>query len=96
MKALSFLLAQGMRVEPRPRCVFIDKDRGGEIFVRAMGGRYERLSPGEPTGFAPLQLEDTPAQLEVKTLGGHPDAKTLGYIQCSNHPKTTNGSLKFL
>ncbi|WP_160011065.1 VirB4 family type IV secretion/conjugal transfer ATPase [Rhizobium sp. 18055] len=59
--ALSFLLAQGMRVQPRPRCVFIDKDRGGEIFVRAMGGRYERLSPGEPTGFAPLQLEDTPA-----------------------------------
>lgn len=59
--ALSFLLAQGMRVEPRPRCVFIDKDRGGEIFVRAMGGRYERLSPGEPTGFAPLQLADTPA-----------------------------------
>ena len=59
--ALSFLLAQGMRVEPRPRCVFIDKDRGGEIFVRAMGGRYERLSPGEPTGFAPLQLADNPA-----------------------------------
>jgi len=59
--ALSFLLAQGMRVQPRPRCVFIDKDRGGEIFVRAMGGRYERLSPGEPTGFAPFQLDDTPA-----------------------------------
>ncbi|WP_320188470.1 VirB4 family type IV secretion/conjugal transfer ATPase (plasmid) [Agrobacterium rosae] len=59
--ALSFLLAQSMRVQPRPRCVFIDKDRGGEIFVRAMGGRYERLSPGEPTGFAPFQLEDTPA-----------------------------------
>lgn len=59
--ALSFLLAQGMRVQPRPRCVFIDKDRGGEIFVRAMGGRYERLSPGEPTGFAPFQLEDTPS-----------------------------------
>lgn len=67
--ALSFLLAQGMRVEPRPRCVFIDKDRGAEIFVRAMGDRYERLSPGEPTGFAPLQLEDTPANRSFgKTL----------------------------
>lgn len=67
--ALSFLLAQSMRVQPRPRCVFIDKDRGGEIFVRAMGGRYERLSPGEPTGFAPFQLEDTPAnRVFCKTL----------------------------
>ncbi|YBV96211.1 VirB4 family type IV secretion system protein [Phyllobacteriaceae bacterium JZ32] len=59
--ALSFLLAQGMRVEPRPRCIFFDKDRGGEIFVRALGGRYEILRPGDPTGFAPLQLDDTPA-----------------------------------
>ncbi|PRD43812.1 type VI secretion protein [Phyllobacterium phragmitis] len=58
--ALSFLLAQGMRIEPRPRCVFFDKDRGGEIFVRALGGRYEILRPGDPTGFAPLQLDDTP------------------------------------
>ncbi|WP_273795052.1 VirB4 family type IV secretion/conjugal transfer ATPase [Brucella intermedia] len=59
--ALSFLLAQGMRITPRPRCIFFDKDRGGEIFVRALGGRYEILRPGNPTGFAPLQLDDTPA-----------------------------------
>lgn len=58
--ALSFLLAQSMRVEPRPRCVFFDKDRGADIFVRALGGRYEVLRPGVPTGFAPLQLDDTP------------------------------------
>ena len=42
--------------------VFIDKDRGAEIFVRACGGTYLTLRPGEPTGFAPLKaLEDTPA-----------------------------------
>jgi type IV secretion system protein VirB4 len=58
--ALSFLLAQSMRVEPQPRCVYFDKDRGAEIFVRALGGRYEVLRPGEQTGFAPLQLDDTP------------------------------------
>jgi hypothetical protein len=36
-----------------------DKDRGAEIFLRAMGGHYARLSPGEPTGFNPLKLPDT-------------------------------------
>ncbi|CUX72276.1 MULTISPECIES: VirB4 family type IV secretion/conjugal transfer ATPase [Agrobacterium] len=53
---LSFLLAQAMRVSPTPRAVFFDKDRGAEIFVRAIGGSYEILSPGTPTGFNPLQL----------------------------------------
>ena len=42
--------------------VFIDKDRGAEIFVRACGGTYLTLKPGEPTGFAPLKaLDFTPA-----------------------------------
>jgi type IV secretion system protein VirB4 len=41
--------------------VFIDKDRGAEIFIRALGGRYEALEPGEPTGFNPLMLTDTGA-----------------------------------
>jgi type IV secretion system protein VirB4 len=41
--------------------VFIDKDRGAEIFVRACGGTYLALRNGEPTGFAPLKaLEFTP------------------------------------
>ncbi|MFI3904470.1 VirB4 family type IV secretion/conjugal transfer ATPase [Ochrobactrum sp. S1502_03] len=57
--ALTFLLAQAMRVSPTPKAVFFDKDRGAEIFVRAMGGVYEVLSPGTPTGFNPLQLENT-------------------------------------
>lgn len=57
--ALTFLLAQAMRVDPTPKAVFFDKDRGAEIFVRAMGGTYEILSPGTPTGFNPLQLENT-------------------------------------
>jgi type IV secretion system protein VirB4 len=42
--------------------VIFDKDRGAEIFVRACGGTYLTLKPGEPTGFAPLKaLDFTPA-----------------------------------
>jgi len=54
---LNFLLAQARKYSPR--IVFFDKDRGAEIFLRAIGGRYETLRPGQPTGFNPLALADT-------------------------------------
>ncbi len=57
--ALTFLLAQAFRITPAPKAVFFDKDRGAEIFIRAIGGDYEVLTPGTPTGFNPLQLENT-------------------------------------
>ena len=56
---LNFLLAQARRFGPR--IVFFDKDRGAELFIRAIGGQYDRLRPGEPAGLNPLQLHDTPA-----------------------------------
>ena len=56
---LNFLLAQARRFDPR--IIFFDKDRGAELFIRAIGGSYDRLSPGEPSGLNPLQLDDTPA-----------------------------------
>ncbi len=56
---LTFLLAQAERL--KPRIAYFDKDRGAEPFIRAIGGRYDVLSPGEPTGFNPLALADTPA-----------------------------------
>ncbi|MEM6681087.1 MAG: VirB4 family type IV secretion/conjugal transfer ATPase, partial [Pseudomonadota bacterium] len=56
---LNFLLAQSRKL--RPRIVMFDKDRGSDVFIRAMGGRYATISPGQPTGFNPLALEDTPA-----------------------------------
>ena len=56
---LSFIAAQAQRIEPRPKLVFIDKDRGAEIFIRALGGQYETLDPGTPTGFNPLMLPDS-------------------------------------
>jgi type IV secretion system protein VirB4 len=57
--ALTFLLAQAFRVRPSPKAVFFDKDRGAEIFIRAMNGSYEILSPGTPTGFNPFQIDNT-------------------------------------
>ncbi|MDR6634645.1 type IV secretion system protein VirB4 [Phyllobacterium sp. 1468] len=62
--ALSFLMAQSQRIKPTPRCIFFDKDRGGEIFIRALGGNYEVLQPGAPTGFNPLALPDTAGNRE--------------------------------
>ncbi len=55
---LNFLLAQARRFDPR--IVFFDKDRGAEIFLRAIGGHYDALKPGEPTRLNPLALPDTP------------------------------------
>jgi type IV secretion system protein VirB4 len=52
---------QAQRLDPPPKFFFFDKDRGAEILFRAVGGQYERLTPGEATGFNPLQLEGTAA-----------------------------------
>ncbi len=56
---LGFLLAQAQRYAPRT--IFFDKDRGAEIFLRAIGGTYDTLRPGNPTRLNPLALPDTPA-----------------------------------
>lgn len=56
---LAFLLAQARKFDPR--IVYFDKDRGAEIFLRAIGGRYDVIRAGRPTGFNPLQLADTAA-----------------------------------
>ena len=55
---LGFLLAQARRYSPRT--IFFDKDRGAEIFLRAIGGTYDTLRPGNPTRLNPLALTDTP------------------------------------
>jgi type IV secretion system protein VirB4 len=55
---LNFLLAQARKY--RPRIIFFDKDRGAELFIRAIGGRYDQLRAGAPSGLNPLQLPDSP------------------------------------
>jgi type IV secretion/conjugal transfer VirB4 family ATPase len=39
--------------------VFFDKDRGAEILIRAMRGKYLALESGKPSGFNPFQMEST-------------------------------------
>jgi len=55
---LTFLMAQAQRFDPFS--VFFDKDRGAELFIRAIGGQYCVVRPGHATGFNPLQLPDSP------------------------------------
>ncbi|EGU30991.1 VirB4 ATPase [Vibrio ichthyoenteri ATCC 700023] len=43
--------------------VFFDKDRGAEVAIRALGGRYFKVQNGQPTGFNPFQIEPTPQNL---------------------------------
>ncbi|MEO5973186.1 MAG: VirB4 family type IV secretion/conjugal transfer ATPase, partial [Sphingomicrobium sp.] len=77
---LTFLLAQARKF--RPRIVFFDKDRGAELFIRAIGGRYDVLRPGIPAGLNPLQLPDTPANRQfvadwLAVLAGGADGDEL-------------------
>ncbi|WP_253299763.1 VirB4 family type IV secretion/conjugal transfer ATPase [Wolbachia endosymbiont of Chironomus riparius] len=55
---MNFLCAQAMKFSPR--IFFFDKDRGAEIFLRALGGVYTVIEPRTRTNFNPLQLDDTP------------------------------------
>jgi type IV secretion system protein VirB4 len=58
-----FLLAMVER--QKAQVVFFDRDRGGDILARAVGGTYLVLPSGEPSGLAPLKaLTDKPADLE--------------------------------
>jgi type IV secretion system protein VirB4 len=54
---LNFLAAQAQKFSPRT--ILFDKDRGSEVFVRAIGGVYSRITAGLPTGFNPLAMPDT-------------------------------------
>lgn len=59
-----FLLTLTRKWDPAPRLVLFDLDRGCEIAMRALGGRYLALEAGKPTGCNPLQREPTPARLQ--------------------------------
>lgn len=54
---MNFLCSQAQKF--RCRLFFFDKDRGAEIFIRALDGIYNIIEPGEKCNFNPLQLPDT-------------------------------------
>ncbi|HKH27034.1 MAG TPA: VirB4 family type IV secretion/conjugal transfer ATPase, partial [Sphingomicrobium sp.] len=53
---LNFMTAQLQKHDVQT--VFFDKDRGAEIFIRAIGGSYLPLRNGVPTGCAPFKALD--------------------------------------
>jgi type IV secretion system protein VirB4 len=59
-----FLLTLTRKWSPAPRLVLFDLDRGCEIAIRALGGRYFTLEAGKPTHLNPLQREPTPARIQ--------------------------------
>lgn len=59
-----FLLTLTRKWSPAPRLVLFDLDRGCEIAMRALGGRYFTLEAGKPTGCNPLQRDPTPARIQ--------------------------------
>ncbi len=81
---LNFLLAQARKF--RPRIIFFDKDRGAELFIRAIGGRYDLLRPGVPSGLNPLQLPDLPVNRQflidwIALLAGGADIEDVARIK---------------
>ncbi len=96
----AFMLSQAQKY--KPTCVMFDKDRGLEIFVRAMGGTYLPLKKGETTGLNPFgRLQPTPHNIhfletlvkKLVTHGGHP-LKVTEEQEISNAVKGVMGGLK--
>lgn len=56
---MGFLLSQARRTGAR--VLYFDKDRGADLLIRALGGRYSVIRGGHPTGFNPLRLPDSPS-----------------------------------
>ncbi|WP_029724066.1 VirB4 family type IV secretion/conjugal transfer ATPase [Sphingomonas sp. UNC305MFCol5.2] len=83
---LNFLLAQARKFSPR--IIFFDKDRGAELFLRAIGGRYDLLRPGTPSGLNPLQIDDTATNRQflidwIALLAGGADIEEVARIKDS-------------
>ena len=81
---LNFLLAQARKFQPR--IVFFDKDRGAELFIRAIGGKYDVMRPGISSGLNPLLLEDNPVNRQflidwLALLAGGCDVEEMEQIR---------------
>lgn len=57
----TFLLAQLDKF--KPTVFYYDKDRGMEVFIRAMGGAYNTIKNGVGTGFNPFKLAPSPGNI---------------------------------
>jgi type IV secretion system protein VirB4 len=78
--------------------VIFDKDRGLEILVRALGGEYLPLKHGLATGFNPLQLTPSPANVEflklwLRTLVRSSGGEALSVRQQQDLEQALHGTL---
>ncbi|MBV8893306.1 MAG: hypothetical protein JO266_15265 [Acidobacteria bacterium] len=73
---------------------FFDKDRGGELLVRAVGGTYNIVRAGEPSGWAPLRgLANTPTnrQFLVRWIRGLVQLDEQGPISAEDEQRLARG-----
>jgi type IV secretion system protein VirB4 len=80
---------------PGYRAMFFDKDRGAEICIRRLGGRYASFKRGEPTGLNPFQLPLTERNIAycehwLQLLAGpaQPGEQTQEEIEVSHAVRT--------
>ena len=88
--ALSFLMSQALRVTPSPRCAFFDKDRGAEVFIRALGGRYEALAPGSRRGSTRCNSPAPPkTAISCKTCCAFSSGRATARISAPNRKRSS-------
>lgn len=58
---LCMLITAAMKY--KPNAVIFDLDRGMEVCIRAVGGTYNAVEWGKPTGWNPFKLEATPKNI---------------------------------
>ncbi|WP_193061069.1 VirB4 family type IV secretion/conjugal transfer ATPase [Halomonas sp. 3A7M] len=64
---LNMIVAQATKYNPR--IFMFDRDRGMQQMVMALGGYYQVINEGLPSGYQPLQLDPTPLNISfVKRL----------------------------
>jgi type IV secretion system protein VirB4 len=92
---LLFLLAQAEKLGVT--IVFFDKDRGGEIMSRAVGGTYLVLPSGQPTGLAPLRaLTLDPRDVEFLTGWVSGLITASGYVTTPDDERRISQGVKAL
>jgi len=78
-----FLLAQATKFDPQ--IVLFDKDRGAEIAIRAMGGKYFIFKQGQSTGLNPFQMDPNEKNIlfweELVQVLAQPDGAAISAVE---------------
>lgn len=93
---IGFLMA--MLTRQNTTQIVLDRDRGLEILVRALGGEYRALRNGTSTGFNPLQLTATPSNFVflktwLRSLAQPPGLPVLSVREQADLDQALHGTL---